>query len=189
MVVGRSRRPAPGAVAARFFRPLLMARGRPAREWQHPPVPSRLGPHTAYAVGSSRRRPDAVAAWPLRMGRVGCQWPVAHSLRACRAEAAECARPRRLGTCLANAASTSRRPHGAEGQREQGEGSVRTTEPAPSEYPHATAFGKFEAPRQDPHVLTPGFGVDPPEGWVDWVWFGYRRGGCAKEMKRAELAQ
>ena len=32
--------------------------------------------------------------------------------------------------------------------------------------------------------------VDPPEGWVDWVWLmGYKRGGCAKEMKRAELAQ
>ena len=29
MVVGRSRRPAPDAVAARFFRPLLMACGRP----------------------------------------------------------------------------------------------------------------------------------------------------------------
>ena len=78
----------------------------------------------------------------------------------------------------------SRRP--AKGQ---GEGSVRTTKPAPSEYPHATALGKFAAPRQNPHVLPPGFGVDPPEGWVDWVWLiGYKRGGCAKEMKRAELA-
>ena len=71
----------------------------------------------------------------------------------------------------------------------QGEGSVRTTKPAPSEYPHATALGKFAAPRQNPHVLPPGFGSTHPEGWVDWVWLiGYKRGGCAKEMKRAELA-
>ena len=49
--------------------------------------------------------------------------------------------------------------------------------PAPSEYPHATALGKFAAPRQNPHVLPPGFGSTHPEGWVDWVWLmGYKRG-------------
>ena len=40
-----------------------------------------------------------------------------------------------------------------------------------------------------PARFASGLGVDPPEGWVDWVWLiGYKRGGCAKEMKRAELA-
>ena len=97
--------------------------------------------------------------------------------------------PRGLATQLANAASTSRRPHGAEGQRAKGRVPLEHAKPAPSEYPHATALGKFEAPRQNPHVLPPGFGFDPPEGWVDWVWLiGFKRGGCAKEMKRAELA-
>ena len=81
------------------------------------------------------------------------------------------------------------RSHGAEGgQREQGKGSVRTTKPAPAEYPHATALGKF-ARRTKPARFASGLWVDPPEGWVDWVWLmGYKRGGCAKEMKRAELA-
>ena len=65
----------PDAVAARFFRPLLMARGLPAREWQHPPVPSRLGPHPACVVGTSRRRPDAVAAWLLLMVVASGWWP------------------------------------------------------------------------------------------------------------------
>jgi hypothetical protein len=66
------------------------------------------------------------------------------------------------------------------GKRE-GEGSVRTTKPAPSEYPHVTALGKFAAPRQNPHVLPQGFCFDPPEGWVDWVWLiGYKRGGARK---------
>ena len=60
----------------------------------------------------------------------------------------------------------------------QGEGSVRTTKPAPSEYPHATALGKFAPPRQNPHVLPPGFGSTHPEGWVDWVWLiGYKKRG------------
>ena len=53
--------------------------------------------------------------------------------------------------------------------------------PAPSEYPHATALGKFAAPRQNPHVLPPGFGSTHPEGWVNWVWLiGYKRGGARK---------
>ena len=92
-------------------------------------------------------------------------------------------------TRLADAASTSRRPHGAEGQRAKGRVPLEQTKPAPSEYPHATALGKFAVPRQNPHVLPPGFGSTHPEGWVDWFGlFGYKRGGCAKEMKRAELA-
>ena len=92
------------------------------------------------------------------------------------------------GRQLATAASTGR-PGVERNGRQEKEGSVRTTKPAPSEYPHATALGKFAAPRQNPHVLPPGLGVDQPEGWVDWVWLiGYKRGGCAKEMKRAELA-
>ena len=73
--------------------------------------------------------------------------------------------------------------------REKGRVLLETVKPAPSEYPHATVLGKFAAPRQNPHVLPPGFGVDPPEGWVDWVGLiGFKKGGCAKEMKRAELA-
>ena len=93
------------------------------------------------------------------------------------------------GTCLADAASTSRRPHGAEGQRAKGRVPLEQTKPAPSEYPHATALGKFAAPRQNPHVLPPGLGSTHPKGGS--IGFGYwviRRGGCAKEMKRAELA-
>ena len=52
----------PDAVAARFFRPLLMARGRPAREWQCPCAKQTGTPRHAYAVARSRHRPDAVAA-------------------------------------------------------------------------------------------------------------------------------
>ena len=33
-----------------------------------PQCPSGLGPHRACAVGRTRRRPDAVAAWPLLVG-------------------------------------------------------------------------------------------------------------------------
>ena len=68
--VGRSRRPAPDAVAAHFFRPLLMARGRPARECGSAPSAKQTGtPHRAYAIGRTRRRPDAVAApTPSRRG-------------------------------------------------------------------------------------------------------------------------
>ena len=83
-----------------------------------------------------------------------------------------------------DAAVTSSRPQGAEGPRAKGEGSVRTAKPAPSEYPHATALAETKPAR-----FASGLGVDPPEGWVDWVWLlVIRRGGCAKEMKRAELA-
>ena len=71
---------------------------------------------------------------------------------------------------------------GEDGPRAKGRVPLEQAKPAPSEYPHATALGKFAAPRQNPHVLPPGFGVDPPEGWVDWVWLlGYER-GCAKEI-------
>ena len=57
-------------------------------------VPSRLGPHRAYAVGRTRRRPDAVAAWPPLMGQAGV--PVAGLVA--QPKTAECTqRPRRLG--------------------------------------------------------------------------------------------
>ena len=72
--------------------------------------------------------------------------------------------------------------------RQEEEGSVRTTKPAPSEYPHATALANLSAETK-PARFASGLWFDPPEGWVDWVWLiGYKRGGCAKEMKRAELA-
>ena len=58
---------------------------------------------------------------------------------------AECTqRPRRLGHTSRRRVDGSPRC-GAEGHgKREGEGSVRTTKPAPSEYPHATALGKFE---------------------------------------------
>ena len=79
---------------------------------------------------------------------------------------------------------------GAEGHgKREGEGSVRTTKPAPSEYPHATALGKFERRDKTRTFCLRALGSTHPEGWVGWVWLiGYKRGGCAKEMKRAELA-
>ena len=97
--------------------------------------------------------------------------------------------------CTPSGGGSSPTPHRRVAQvwsrraKEQGEGSVRTTKPAPSEYPHATALGKFAAPRQNPHVLPPGFGFDPPRrvGRLGLV-IGYKKRGCAKEMKRAELA-
>ena len=77
----------------------------------------------------------------------------------------------------------------ARSRRAQKKGRVplEQAKPAPSEYPHATALGKFAAPRQNPHVLPPGLGSTHPKGGSIGL-FGYKRGGCAKEMKRAELA-
>ena len=111
-VVGQHPTPSP-----RAFSPLQMARGRPARGWQQ--CQSRLGPHHACAVGRSRRRPDAVAAWPLLMGQAGvCQWQVVAEPKT-----AECAQP-------GHASSTPRRRvvHRTQSRRAkgQGEGSVRT---------------------------------------------------------------
>ena len=58
---------------------------------------------------------------------------------------------------------------------ERGDGAkgvpLERTKPAPSEYPHATALGKFVAPRQNPHVLPPGLGLTHPKGGS--IGFGY----------------
>ena len=69
------------------------------------------------------------------------------------------------------------RTHRADGPRAKGKGSVRTTKPAPSEYPHATALGANLRAETKPARFASGLWVDPPEGWVDWVWLiGYKRG-------------
>ena len=82
----------------------------------------------------------------------------------------ECAHPRGPGETARQRRVDGSPTCGAKGgQRAKGRVPLEQTKPAPSEYPHATALGKFAAPRQNPHVLPPGFGFDPPEGWVDWV--------------------
>ena len=124
---------------------------------RQPPVPKWTGTPPRQCRRGESSAPDAVAAWPLRRG--GSNEPGCGPI-----DTAECARPRRLGTQLAIAASTSRAPHPEQKGKGQGEGSVRTAKPAPSEYPHATALGKFAAPRQNPHVLPPGFGSTHPKG-------------------------
>ena len=75
----------------------------------------------------------------------------------------------------------------AEGPRAKGRVPLERKNPHPQNTRTLRPWVNLSA-RQNPHVLPPGFGFDPPEGWVDWVWLlGYKR-GCAKEMKRAELA-
>ena len=137
--------------------------------------PSGLGPHLAYAVGRSRRRPDAVAAWPLLVGPrrgqrgepqvtgMADSQPSVHTL-------GETARRRRVDESPAR----SRRAKG------QGEGSVRTTKPAPSEYPHATALGKFER-RDKTRTFCLRALVRPTRrvGRLGLV-IGYREGGARK---------
>ena len=100
-------------------------------------------------------------------------------------DTAEWAHPRGPGTQLANAASTSRAPHAEQKGTTKGEGSVRTAKPAPSEYPHATAFriparyglGQICGAETKPARFASGLWVDPPEGGVDWVWLlGYEEG-------------
>ena len=76
---------------------------------------------------------------------------------------------------------------GERGPRTKGKGSVRTTKPAPSEYPHATALGKFE--RRDKTRTFCLRALGRPTRRVGRLGcLVIRRGGCAKEMKRAELA-
>ena len=78
-------------------------------------------------------------------------------------------------------------PRGGAGRRGQGS-SVRTENPHPQNTRTLRPLANLRAETK-PARFASGLGVDPPEGWVDWVGlFGYKRGGCAKEMKRAELA-
>ena len=62
---------------------------------------------------------------------------------------------------------------------ERGDGAkgvpLEQAKPAPSEYPHATALGKFAAPRQNPHVLPLGFGSTHPKGGSIGL-LGYKKG-------------
>ena len=152
---------APDAVAARFFRPLLMARGRPAPEWQSP-VPKWTGtppclrrreesppPRRRRGVASAGGTPTRATGLSLRS--------LADTASRVRTASAPRDTPR-------DAAVTSSRPQGAEGPRNKGRVPLEQAKPAPSEYPHATALGKFAAPRQNPHVLPPGFGSTHPKG-------------------------
>ena len=91
------------------------------------------------------------------------------------------------GRQLANAASTSRAP--SRRARQRREGSVRTDKTRTLRIPARYGLGQICGAETKPARFDSGRWVDPPEGWVDWVWLiGYKRGGCAKEMKRAELA-
>ena len=105
-----------------------------------PPSQDGLGPHHAYAVGRSRRRPTPSRRGLCWWAGLVCQWQVALP----RVESAKCAHPRGRGD---SSPSPRRRVvHRTQSRRakDKGEGSVRTTKPAPSEYPHATALGRFE---------------------------------------------
>ena len=62
--------------------------------------------------------------------------------------------------------------------KQKGRVPLERQKPAPSEYPHATALGKFRAPRQNPHVLPPGFGSTHPSGGSIGFWLiGYKKRG------------
>ena len=101
---------------------------------------------------------------------------------------AECAHP--LGAWEHTSPTPRRRVvHRTQSRRakDKGEGSVRTTKPAPSEYPHATALGKFGRRDKTRTFCLRALGRPTPKGGSIGL-FGYKRGGCAKEMKRAELA-
>ena len=150
---------APDAVAARFFRPLQMWPADGRLRWQSPSAqvdwdPTMPTPSSGVVSARRRRGVDGpswcvpVAGWWPSLEQ---RQPSAHTLGA-RGHTSPSPRRRVVHR------TQSRRAKG------QGEGSVRTTKPAPSEYPHATALGKFAAPRQNPHVLPLGFGSTHPEG-------------------------
>ena len=82
------------------------------------------------------------------------------------------------GPRLADAASTGRPGVEQEGTaREKGRVPLERVKPAPSEYPHATALGKFECRDKTRTFCLRALGTTHPEGWVDLVWFlGYKRG-------------
>ena len=93
------------------------------------------------------------------------------------------------GTQLAIAASTGRPGVAQKSTVKEGEGSVRNSKTRTLRIPARYGLGQICGAETKPARFDSGLGVDPPEGWVDWVWLiGYKRGGCAKEMKRAELA-
>ena len=64
---------------------------------------------------------------------------------------------------------------------ERGDGAkgvpLERTKPAPSEYPHATAWDEFAAPRQNPHVLPPGLGSTHPKVGRLGLVIGYKKRG------------
>jgi len=190
----RSRRPRGGALAepveessagARRRRRaslLLPVGGRdgPSLRAECGPGDTACGPgHSSPTPSRSGRRPRVAA----RSWLVGCSESVrehkTQEHRGARVDA---------GPEPTDAVGVVEVARGERGPRTKGKGSVRTTKPAPSEYPHATALANLRA-RQNPHVLPPGFGSTHPKGGS--IGFGYWviRGGCAKEMKRAELAQ
>ena len=72
-------------------------------------------------------------------------------------------------------------------RQEKGRVPLEQAKPAPSEYPHATALGKFERRDKTRTFCLRALGRPTPKGGSIGL-FGYKRGGCAKEMKRAELA-
>ena len=138
LVVERCLRPAPDAVAARIFRPCRWpADGRLGRQ---PPVLKWAGTPPCLRRREESSAPDAVAVasadGPSWCVPVAGWWPSLRQPSAHNALGAwGTARNRRVDgspTC------------GAERPAKRREGSVRTTKPAPSEYPHATALGKFE---------------------------------------------
>jgi hypothetical protein len=176
LVVGRSLRPAPDAVAARFFRPLLMARGRPTPVAE-PQRPSSLGPHMPTPSGGLVAAPT-----PSRRGL--CWWDPDEGNRAepqgtLADTASRVCTPSGPGDTPRQRRVDGSPTCGEEGrQRNKGRVPLERQNPHPQntrtlrpwanlrrrEYPHATAFGKFEAPRQNPHVLPPGLGSTHPKG-------------------------
>ena len=138
-----------------------------------PPSQDGLGPHHAYAVGRSRRRPTPSRRGLCWWAGLVCQWQVALP----RVESAKCAHPRGRGDSSPRRVDESCTARRAEGPRAKGRVPLEQAKPAPSEYPHATALGKFERRDKTRTFCLRALVSTHPEGWVDWVWLiGYKRG-------------
>ena len=159
--------------------PLQMARGRPT--WQPPPVPKWTPPCLRRWEDSPppRRRRGVASAdggcqWLVALASVQSQ-PSAHDTLGARRHSSPTPR-RRVAEVWSRTAGKRREGVPLERQNPHPQ-NTRTLRP-----------WQICAPRQNPHVLPPGFGSTHPKGGS--IGFGYWviRGGCAKEMKRAELA-
>ena len=137
---------------------------------RQPPVPKWTGTPPRQCRRGESSAPDAVAAWPLRRG--GSNEPGCGPI-----DTAEGAHPRGMG----HASSTPRRRvvHRTQSRRAkgQGEGSVRTGKTRTLRIPARYGLGQICGAETKPARFASGLWVDPPEGWVDWVWLiGYKRG-------------
>ena len=85
------------------------------------------------------------------------------------------------GTQLAIAASTGRPGVAQKSTVKEGEGSVRNSKTRTLRIPARYGLGQICGAETKPARFASGLGVDPPEGWVDWVGLiGYEEGGARK---------